>query len=133
MSSTPPSLEALPIDAAEAANYPVIGETTVGLGEYLMRDRHLDAAGYQRVRRDALAIVSHCRRFDAPDGTATGLVVGYVQSGKTLSMTTVSSLARDNGCRIIIVLAGVTTNLLQQNATRFKNDLRAASGRATAW
>lgn len=128
------ALEARPVGDPGASTYPVIGETTVGLGEYLVREGKLrNADAYQRVRRDALAIVSHCRRFDEPDGTRTGLVVGYVQSGKTLSMTTVSSLARDNGCRIIILLAGVTTNLLEQNASRFKRDLRAASGRATAW
>lgn len=127
-------LEAHAPSTDDAVGYPVIGETTVGLGEYLIRERILtDAADYQRVRRDALAIVSHCRRFDEGDGTRTGLVVGYVQSGKTLSMTTVSALARDNGCRIIVLLAGVTTNLLQQNANRFKKDLRSASGRATAW
>lgn len=127
-------LEARAPSADDAARYPVIGETTVGLGEYLIREGNLaDAAAYQRVRRDALSIVSHCRRFEEGDGVLTGLVVGYVQSGKTLSMTTVSALARDNGCRIIVLLAGVTTNLLQQNANRFKKDLRAASGRATAW
>ena len=30
------------------------------------------------------------------EGRETGLVVGYVQSGKTLSFTTVMALARDN-------------------------------------
>lgn len=120
---------------AQPANeaYPIIGETTVGLGEHLVRSGKLPTLeSFQPIRRDALAIVRSCRRFDAADGTRTGLVVGYVQSGKTLSMTTVSALARDNGCRIIILLAGVTTNLLQQNANRFKEDLRKASGK-TAW
>jgi hypothetical protein len=123
-----------PIPSSESAAYPVIGETTIGLGEYLVRTAKLrDLHGYYPIRRDALAIVRNCRRFGDGNGTRTGLVVGYVQSGKTLSMTTVSALARDNGCRIIILLAGVTTNLLQQNANRFKKDLREASGKATAW
>jgi hypothetical protein len=114
--------------------YPVIGETTEGLGEYLLAEKKLkNLDGYHRVRRDALAIVRRSRRFAEPDGTRTGLVVGYVQSGKTMSMTTVSALARDNGCRIVVLLAGVTTNLLQQNAARFKTDLRKASGKNTAW
>ena len=69
-------LEAHAPSTDDAVGYPVIGETTVGLGEYLIRERILtDAADYQRVRRDALAIVSHCRRFDEGDGTRTGLVV----------------------------------------------------------
>lgn len=129
-----PHVEATVIAEPLSSGYPVIGETTEGLGEYLIRNGKLrDATGFQRVRRDALAIVRSSRPFAAPDGTRTGLVVGYVQSGKTLSMTAVSALARDNGCRIVILLAGVTTNLLQQNAARFKKDLRAASGKATAW
>lgn len=117
-----------------SATYPVIGESTEGLGEYFVRTRTLsDAEAYKPIRRDALAIIERSRPFSDGDGTRTGLVVGYVQSGKTLSMTTVSALARDNGCRIVILLAGVTTNLLQQNANRFKHALRGASGRATAW
>lgn len=36
----------------------------------------------------------------------TNLVVGYVQSGKTMSFTTLSALASDNGFRVIIYLAG---------------------------
>lgn len=117
-----------------AASYPVIGESTEGLGEYLVAQGKLrDPEAFRAVRRDALEIIRRCRRFDEPDGVRTGLVVGYVQSGKTLSMTTVSALARDNGCRLIILLAGVTTNLLAQNAKRFKEHLRQSSGQATAW
>lgn len=126
--------EVRPVGDAAAVNYPIIGETTVGLADYLVHAGKLASMDdFQRVRRDALAIVKNCRRFTDGNGTKTGLVVGYVQSGKTLSMTTVSALARDNGCRLIILLAGVTKNLLQQNANRFKKDLREASGKATAW
>ncbi len=53
----------------------------------------------------------------------TGLVVGYVQSGKTLSFTTVIALARDNGFRLIIVVAGISTSLLDQSTRRLRNDL----------
>ena len=53
----------------------------------------------------------------------TGLVVGYVQSGKTLSFTTVMALARDNGYRLIITVAGISTSLLNQSTRRLRNDL----------
>ena len=53
----------------------------------------------------------------------TGLVVGYVQSGKTLSFTTVMALARDNGFRLIIAVAGTSTSLLNQSTRRLRNDL----------
>jgi len=123
-----------PQAGAEDCGYPVIGDTTTGLGEYLVKCETLkDLDAYARVRADALAIVRRARRFTEVDGTRTGLVVGYVQSGKTMSMTTVSALARDNGCRVVILLAGITTNLLKQNASRFRDSLRNASGKATAW
>ena len=119
---------------AESQMFPVIGENTQGLCDYLVREKKLpNADAFNRVRRDAVAILKGCRRFDDVDGTRTGLVVGYVQSGKTLSMTAVNALARDNGCRIVILLAGVTNILLEQSAKRFKSDLRGASGKATAW
>jgi hypothetical protein len=49
--------------------------------------------------------------------------VGYVQSGKTLSFTTVASLARDNGFGLVIVLAGTTNNLKGQSEDRLETDL----------
>jgi Z1 domain len=127
--------EARPLAAAATMFVPIIGETTEGLGAYLRGTNKLKTAeAVARVRNDALAIVRNCRPFHSPeDGSKTGLAIGYVQSGKTMSMTTVSALARDNGCRIIILLAGVTTNLLQQNAARFRKDLREASGSSSAW
>lgn len=107
---------------------PVIGQATTNLGDYLVRTGKIGSSeDFQRVRDDALNIVRRCLPFNGPDGDRTGLVVGYVQSGKTMSMETVVSIARDNGCRLIILLAGVTTNLLQQNAERFKKDLRTAN------
>ena len=46
-----------------------------------------------------------------------GLVVGYVQSGKTANFTGVISKAIDAGYRLIIVLTG-TTNLLREQTQR---------------
>lgn len=127
--------QARPILSVTSEWSPVIGATTMGLAEYLKRIGKLRSEeAVARVRDDALAIVRNCRPFTSrADGTRTGLAIGYVQSGKTMSMTTVSALARDNGCRIIILLAGVTTNLLKQNAERFQKELREASGRPSAW
>ncbi|MBS4082905.1 MAG: hypothetical protein KGZ73_05090 [Rhizobiales bacterium] len=60
--------------------------------------------------------------------TSTGLVVGYVQSGKTLSFTTVIGLARDNGFPLVIVVAGNKTNLLAQSHQRLLKDLDVEGG-----
>ncbi|MEU4442984.1 Z1 domain-containing protein [Actinosynnema sp. NPDC023926] len=48
---------------------------------------------------------------------AKGLVVGYVQSGKTANFTGVISKAVDAGYRLVIVLTG-TTNLLREQTQR---------------
>jgi hypothetical protein len=127
--------EARPVAASTAAAFnPVIGPATQGLGEVLVRTGKLpDEAAFVRVRDESLNIVRRCKPFSATPGQRTGLVVGYVQSGKTMSMMTVASLARDNGCRIVVLLAGVTTNLLRQNATRFRDTLRAAADGEEHW
>ena len=53
----------------------------------------------------------------------TGLVIGKIQSGKTMSFTSVISLARDNGYRIVIVISGRTNLLLSQTVERLTGDL----------
>ena len=63
----------------------------------------------------------------------TGLVFGYVQSGKTLSFTTLTALARDNNYQIVIVLAGISTNLVNQSFNRLQNDLDINQGFHRKW
>ena len=53
----------------------------------------------------------------------TGLVLGYVQSGKTISFSTVLALAADNNFKLAIVFAGVTNQLLQQTTARLSDEL----------
>lgn len=52
-----------------------------------------------------------------------GLVVGYVQSGKTANMTAVMAKAVDAGYNLIIVLGGVTNKLRKQTQDRFEKDV----------
>ena len=68
------------------------------------------------------------------DQAVTGLVVGYVQSGKTLSFTTVAALARDNGFQLVIAIAGSSTGLLRQSTERLIEDLSLKElGRNLQW
>jgi hypothetical protein len=53
-----------------------------------------------------------------------GLVVGYVQSGKTANMLAVIAKAVDAGYRFVIILAGLTNSLRRQTQGRFEADLR---------
>ena len=52
----------------------------------------------------------------------TGLVVGKIQSGKTMSFEALTGLARDNQVPIFIILAGVSDILVKQTANRFRKD-----------
>lgn len=61
---------------------------------------------------------------DAKRKAARGLVVGYVQSGKTTNFTAVIAKAIDAGYRLVIVLSG-TTNLLR-NQTQRRLDMELA-------
>ena len=78
---------------------------------------------------EAEAVLSRCIP-PGTDGSTTGIVIGYVQSGKTLSFTTLTALAVDNGFRVIIYLAGIKLNLLEQTTKRLKRDLISNSGNA---
>jgi Z1 domain len=75
------------------------------------------------VLEEAKSILGQCAPPTIADGDAVVLVVGYVQSGKTLSFTTLASLARDNGYGAVILLAGTTNNLKQQSQNRLEKDL----------
>ena len=52
-----------------------------------------------------------------------GLVVGYVQSGKTANYTAVMAKAADAGYRLFIVLSGLHNNLRRQTQARLTSDL----------
>ncbi len=52
-----------------------------------------------------------------------GLVVGYVQSGKTANMTGVISKGVDAGYNVVVVLAGLTDKLRQQTQRRLELDI----------
>lgn len=52
-----------------------------------------------------------------------GLVLGYVQSGKTTNFMSVIAKAADSGFRLIIVLTGITDNLRQQTQDRLDEQL----------
>lgn len=66
------------------------------------------------------------RQLSAPDVDGfdiRGLVLGYVQSGKTASFTAVAAKAADAGYRLIIVLSGIDKGLRRQTNIRLKREL----------
>ena len=80
-------------------------------------------------REETCDVLAHCNPHDAVDkNETTHLAVGYVQSGKTMSFTGVTALAKDNGYRVIIYLAGTKNNLLDQTSKRLRKDLIGKNG-----
>lgn len=86
------------------------------------------ATGDDSVLQEAQRILGRCLPPTEPEGRETGLVVGYVQSGKTMSFETVISLARDNGYGMVIVFAGTKKNLREQSEDRLTKDLGIEEG-----
>lgn len=52
-----------------------------------------------------------------------GLVVGYVQSGKTANYTALAARAADAGYRIVVVLSGIHDSLRNQTQNRLEREL----------
>lgn len=84
--------------------------------------------GENSVLHIAQRILGRCHPPASPPGRRTGLVVGYVQSGKTMSFETVIALARDNGYGLVILLAGTKNILLDQSEDRLIKDLGIDDG-----
>jgi hypothetical protein len=101
-----------------------IGERTIDL---LSRLGKLSEEEKEVLLNESAEILAQCVNPINTVGQTTGLAVGYVQSGKTMSFTTLSTLAIDNGFRAIIYLAGTKNNLLNQTTNRLKKDLQTGS------
>ena len=69
-------------------------------------------------------LLSMCGDPKEKDNSSVGLAFGYVQSGKTMSFTALAAMARDNDYQIVIVIAGISTNLVNQSTDRLKKDLQ---------
>ena len=98
-----------------------------GEAESLLR-RQANLGLPESARREILdsgvGIIARCVPPDQDeDSQETGLVVGYVQSGKTLSFTTVAALACDNGFPLVVILSGTKRNLYSQTVKRLRSDL----------
>ncbi len=99
------------------------------LTDLLNSNDNLSDTEKERLVQETVSILSECAPPQCCDQNNTGLVIGYVQSGKTLSFTSLTALARDNGYRLVILLAGTTNNLVEQSFDRLKTDLDVAGAR----
>ncbi|MEV7693609.1 Z1 domain-containing protein [Microbacterium sp. NPDC089189] len=96
----------------------VVGDTFTGFLQEVVNDDARDS-----VRASAINVLEGAL---SAGPSSTGLVVGRVQSGKTLSYEGVIALARDNGFSLVIVISGISNPLLTQGERRLKGDLGSA-------
>ncbi|AHI01000.1 Z1 domain-containing protein [Kutzneria albida] len=86
--------------------------------EYLRTQRGWDAEALDNLDTATTHVVERLINPSRKEaGQTKGLVVGYVQSGKTANFTGVIAKAIDAGYRLIIVMTG-TTNLLREQTQR---------------
>lgn len=107
-------------------------------GYYWRRQRQylLDVVGRTPLVLDSLdddsdRVLSHLEdpRSSGPDAfNARGLVIGYVQSGKTANISAVIAKAADLGYSIIIVLSGMHNGLRRQTQQRLDRELGLVDG-----
>jgi hypothetical protein len=75
-----------------------------------------------RLDESSTKILAHMSH-PAQTFSTRGLVVGYVQSGKTASYSALISKAADIGYKLFIVLAGTTSSLRRQTQRRLEKDI----------
>lgn len=75
------------------------------------------------VAEESLRIISKTTPVGRSEFQCRGLVVGYVQSGKTANFTAVAARAADVGYRLIIVLSGIHDSLRNQTQKRLDLEL----------
>ena len=97
---------------------PCIGQETIDFLENVV-----PAGSQENVCDAAVSILAKGISPQEANGQETGLVIGYVQSGKTMSFEVVTALARDNSFQIVILIAGVSIPLLEQSTERLRVDL----------
>lgn len=122
------AVEIIEVTQTQAGWAPKVGKET----ETLLKRLGLNDKSCDRLTKEAISILKKC----PPPlllSEQTGLVIGYVQSGKTNSLTVLSALASENGYRMIIVITGVTTLLDDQSTGRLRKELRLDERQDRKW
>ena len=82
-----------------------------------------NSSAIESLDRSTDLILGCCGDPRSPEELKKGLVIGYVQSGKTANYTGVIAKAIDAGYRLVIVMTGIHNNLRRQTQLRLENEL----------
>ncbi len=93
------------------------------LRDYLLLTKKWPNEAVQSIHDASDKIVSWLESPWASKINTRGLVVGYVQSGKTANFTAVIAKAADAGYRFFIILSGTKKSLRQQTQQRLEKEL----------
>ena len=89
----------------------------------ILQRQNWDDQGLQQVDDSSTRIVSLLNHPHEKTFQSRGLVVGYVQSGKTTNFTSVIAKATDRGYKFVIVLSGIHNGLRRQTQRRLEQQL----------
>lgn len=78
--------------------------------------------------------ILECLKRESKDAeSGKGLVMGYVQSGKTTNIESVITMGADYGYNIFIMLSGTIENLRKQNLNRLQGDIEFSQNSNIQW
>ncbi len=106
-----------------------LGPTDTSSPNWNAYREHLERKGWgdgviQSIDKASTKITNELLCPNGPkEGRFQGLVLGYVQSGKTASMAGTIAKAADSGYRMVIVLAGMTNALRKQTQVRLHHEV----------
>lgn len=97
------------------------------LRTYLLGSKNWSAASVRSLDEATDRILGQMLPPNTEQFDIRGLVVGYVQSGKTANFTSLIAKAADIGYRLIIVLSGIDNGLRRQTQIRLNKELTGYS------
>lgn len=95
------------------------------LEQYLLSEKEFGKEAVDSIDDASSEVVSLLENPARTQFRCRGLVVGYVQSGKTANMTAVIAKAVDAGYNLIVLLGGMTNKLRAQTQRRLESDIVA--------
>ncbi|SVB78146.1 uncharacterized protein METZ01_LOCUS231000, partial [marine metagenome] len=91
--------------------------------DYLANHKHWASNTIDSIDDSTTQILKHLTNPIETSFKKTGLVIGYIQSGKTANYTGLIAKAADVGYNLFIVYSGVHNNLREQTQKRLLNEL----------
>jgi len=95
---------------------------------FLLNERKWSRSVVESLEKTSLDLVCRFPHPDvAEDFQTRGLVVGYIQSGKTANMAALIARAADQGYKLFIILAGMHDDLRSQTQRRLDQEITGLS------